>query len=139
MIVRTARRTAGSALALLLAGGIAAGCAPQMLQAPPVGELRRHEGPSLPLNAYVLVELRKFDIRGGGPLHTKDNLAPPQGLQLARDLIREKIADSGLFESVEALEGPLPAGTQGIVLRASIDIVVTTLPGESRRSTPTPT
>lgn len=111
---------------VLLATVVAAGCAPQMLQAPPVGELRRHEGPSLPLNAYVIVELRKFDIRGGGPLHTKDNLAPPQGLQLARDLIREKIAESGLFESVEALEGPLPAGTQGIVLRASIDIVVTT-------------
>ncbi len=120
------RRVTARALLALVASVMAAGCAPQLVQAPTAGELHRHEGPSLPLVAYVIVELRKFDIRGGGPLHTRDNLAPPQGLPLARDIIRERVAESGLFESVEAPAGPLPAGTQGIVLRASLDIVVTT-------------
>ena len=120
------KRSLGSALTVFLAALVAAGCAPQLIQAPQLGELRRHEGPSLPLNAYVIVELRKFDILGGGPLHTRDNLAPPQGLQLARNLIREQIAESGLFESVQVLDGPPPADTQGVVLRASLDIIVTT-------------
>lgn len=116
------------ALAVALVVGLPAlaGCAPNVIQAPPVGELRRHEGASLPLNAYVSVELRKFDIRGGSPFHTKEILAPPQGVQLARDLIREKIAELGLFESVEPLEGPPPEGKPGVVLRAFLDIVVTT-------------
>jgi hypothetical protein len=113
-------------IALVLAASILAGCAPSVLQAPPVGELRRHEGPSLPLKAHVLLELRKFEIRGGGPLHTRDILAPPEGVQLARDLVREKITESGLFESVEPFAAEPSADTRGVVLRGVLDIVVTT-------------
>lgn len=112
--------------ALWLGALLAAGCAPTMLQAPQVGELRRHEGPGVPLTVYVMLELRKFEIRGGGPLHTKDALAPPRGVQLARDIIREKLAEIGLFEAVEVVDGPPPEGKPGIVLRTALDILVTT-------------
>jgi hypothetical protein len=123
--VITARAARATALGLVVAFALA-GCAPSLLQAPPVAELRRHEGPNLPLKAHVLLELRKFEIRGGGPLHTREILAPSEGVQLARDLVREKIAESGLFESVEALAGGPSADPRGVVFRGAIDIVVTT-------------
>lgn len=103
-----------------------AGCAPTMIQPPQVAQLHRHEGPRIPLNAYVVLELRAFDIRGGGPLHTKEVLAPEEGIRVARATVRQKIVESGLFEAVDEIEGEPPAGSEGVLLRIALDVVVTT-------------
>lgn len=117
---------------ILVVVALAAGCAPTMIQAPQVDQLRPHEGPSVPLPAYVALELRTFDIRGGGPLHTREILAPRKGLEVARTTLRQRIEEAGLFESVEELEGAPPPGTQGVLLKVVLDVVVTT---PSRRAT----
>ena len=114
---------AGLGLGLAALG---AGCAPTLIQPPQVAQLRRHEGPRVPLNAYVALELRAFDIRGGGPLHTKEILAPKEGIRNARAIIRQKIVESGLFEAVDEIEGEPPAGSPGVLLKVALDVVVTT-------------
>jgi hypothetical protein len=117
--------TLRSALIALLATALA-GCAPQVIQSPEVPRVHVHQGRSLPVKAWVSLDLDKFDILGGGPLHTRGVLAPPEGPRLARQVIRGKIEETGLFASVEETEGPPPAGAAGLWLRVRVDIVVTT-------------
>lgn len=110
----------------ILLAALAAGCAPQVIQAPEVARVNVHQGRSLPVKVWVTFELGKFDIHGGGPLHTRDVLAPPEGPRLARQVIRGKIEETGLFASVEEAEGAPPSGMPGLWLRVGVDIVVTT-------------
>src|SRR5262245_56017998 len=104
-----------------------AGCGgATMIQAPEVAAMRVHEGRAVASRAWLSLELRDFDGRGGGPLHTRGMLAPPEGVRLARQIIRGKIEAAGLFQGVDEVEAAPPPGERGVWLRIVLDIVVTT-------------
>jgi S1-C subfamily serine protease len=106
-------------LTILALALVTAGCGATLIQAPPLVQLRRHEGPSLPLTAYVSLELRAFQ---GGP---RNLFAPPEGVLAARSAVRQKVEDSGLFRSVEEVEGAPPARGQAVLLKIALDIFIT--------------
>lgn len=121
---RLALRCALVVIAVMLA---AAGCSGGgLIHAPQVAELRPHEGPPIPLPAYLSFDLRRMEIIGGGPVHTRGNLGPPDGIQLAREIIRDRIAETGLFPAVQIATGPPRAGTEAVVIRVDLDVFVTT-------------
>lgn len=104
-------------------GLLGAGCGPTLIEAPYTPPVEPGLGARLPFRAWVAAERRNVEGKLDALL-TRDTLAPPEGIRVARETVVRRLADAGLFESVNELEGPVPPGAEGIVLDIKIDIVI---------------
>lgn len=109
----------------LLLGYAVTACAPQLVEFPYTPPVRRDHGVTIPLPAWLTVELRTVD----GTLDlflTREVMAPPEGVRMARDIGVSKLREAGIFASVEPFEGPPPSGMQGVILRIVVDLLIGT-------------
>lgn len=117
-------------LILLLLGSLVQGCGgPRLIQTPRVFQLRRHQGPPIPLKAYLSLKMRNVDE--DNPFLGPSSFAPPEGVQLGIDIIHQNISDAGLFQSVHKVNGPPPGGGESILLTGFIDMVIRDISGTS--------
>ncbi len=117
-------------LILLLLGSLVQGCGgPRLIQSPRVFQLRRHQGPPIPLKAYLILKLKNVDE--DNPFLGPSAFAPPEGVQLGIDIIHQTISDSGLFQSVLKVNGPPLGGGESILLTGFIDVVIRDISGTS--------